>query len=88
MVKGCYPSELVEKWDLSNAKKRSENHRPDFYTPHNFFLIMEMDYGGIDLESFKIESSHQISSIFWQIVYALSLAETKLEFEHRDLYFI
>lgn len=58
----------------------------DFYSDEDIFLIMEMEFGGQDLESFRVESAEQVYSIIMQLIYALELAETKLKFEHRDLY--
>ena len=48
-------------------------------------MIMEMNFDGNDLENFVPETAEQIKSIVIQIAFALSLAETELKFEHRDL---
>jgi hypothetical protein len=48
-------------------------------------MVMEMNYDGHDLENFVPENAEQIKSIVLQIAFALGLAETELNFEHRDL---
>lgn len=45
-----------------------------------------MEDGGIDMEKFKFKNMRQIQSIINQLVYALALAEEKIQFEHRDLH--
>lgn len=87
VVSGPYPELLVEKWDEWNLAKpsKSENTRPDHYDASSHFLVIEMDFGGQDLESFRPQSPEQIKSIMLQLAHACQLAEVNLEFEHRDL---
>lgn len=49
-------------------------------------MILEMEYGGKDLETFKLESPEQIKAIILQLCQSLKLAEEECKFEHRDLY--
>ena len=45
-----------------------------------------MKDGGVDLEKFKLKNMRQVQSIVNQLVCSLSLAEDKIQFEHRDLH--
>lgn len=79
---------MLAKWDMWATQNESENSRPDIYKPSDLFMALEMEYGGTDLEKYKLTCPSQIVSIFHQLVYALALAEKQLEFEHRDMYSI
>jgi serine/threonine-protein kinase haspin len=45
-----------------------------------------MEFGGIDLESYKLTSVAQIQSVLAQVLSSMGLAEERLLFEHRDLH--
>lgn len=45
-----------------------------------------MEFGGLDLEHFQVQSISQVKSILSQVLSSMALAEEKLEFEHRDLH--
>lgn len=86
LVFGEYPPFLLNKWDSWVADCSSYNDRPDHYDPESLHVILVMEFGGVDLEHFVLKSLSQIQSIFLQILSAISLAEEKLMFEHRDLH--
>jgi len=88
VVCGPYPEILIQAWDsFKKSSSQSENERPDFYTENSLHVILVMEYGGTDLESFKgINKIVQIRSVMLQLLAATSLAEEFIKFEHRDLH--
>lgn len=85
IVKGCYPRLLLKLWDDFNELKESCNYRPEFDQDQKY-LIMDLEYGGIDLEKFEINNWEQCLQIFWSIVKILDKGEKNFKFEHRDLH--
>jgi serine/threonine-protein kinase haspin len=85
VVEGCYPKLLMRLWDDYDEMKHSKNLRPEF-EPNQQYLIMDLEYGGIDLENFKVLTWKQSLEIFWKVVKYLNQAEEKYKFEHRDLH--
>ncbi|XP_062376524.1 uncharacterized protein haspin isoform X2 [Sardina pilchardus] len=87
-VQGPYPKQLLSAWDKFDKKRGSENDRPDFFGEEQFFLILEFEFGGSDLENMngKLSSLAQAKSILQQVTAALAVAEQALCFEHRDLH--
>ncbi|XP_077426611.1 uncharacterized protein haspin isoform X2 [Vanacampus margaritifer] len=87
-VQGCYPPELLKAWDTFKKKKCSENDRPDLFENDQLFLILEFEFGGVDLENNngKLSSVLVAKSILHQVTAALAVAEQQLHFEHRDLH--
>ncbi|KAL2084129.1 hypothetical protein ACEWY4_019647 [Coilia grayii] len=87
-VQGCYPKQLLSAWDKFDREQGSENDRPDFFGNEQFFLILEFEFGGSDLERMngKLSSLAQAKSILQQVTAALAVAEQALCFEHRDLH--
>ncbi|XP_026160265.1 serine-rich adhesin for platelets isoform X2 [Mastacembelus armatus] len=87
-VQGCYPPDFLDAWDRFDQQKGSENDRPDFFEKNQIFLILEFEFGGIDLESSNgtLASLGVAKSILHQITAALAVAEQELHFEHRDLH--
>ncbi|KAJ1029919.1 hypothetical protein NDA16_000835 [Ustilago loliicola] len=92
VVKGAYPSALLQAWDRWDAKRRAktgegaENIRPDVLGSQQVYALLVMTDGGMDLESLKVKSWLQAASIFWQVVAGISEMESRIEFEHRDLH--
>ncbi|KAJ1602267.1 hypothetical protein NDA14_003614 [Ustilago hordei] len=92
VVKGAYPSALLQAWDRWDTKRRAkagegaENIRPDVFGSQQVYALLVMTDGGMDLESLKVKSWLQAASIFWQVVTGLSEMESRIEFEHRDLH--
>ncbi|XP_034045091.1 serine/threonine-protein kinase haspin [Thalassophryne amazonica] len=87
-VQGCYPADILKAWDNFDQKKCSENDRPDFFSQEQIFIILEFEFGGVDLESSngKLASLGMAKSILHQVTAALAVAEQELQFEHRDLH--
>ncbi|XP_077575437.1 uncharacterized protein haspin [Stigmatopora nigra] len=87
-VRGCYPPEFLRAWDIFDNKKGSENERPDFFESDQLFIILEFEFGGVDLENSngKLSSLLVAKSILHQVTAALAVAEQQLHFEHRDLH--
>ncbi|XP_031416225.1 uncharacterized protein haspin isoform X2 [Clupea harengus] len=87
-VQGTYPLQLLNAWDKFDKQRGSENDRPDFFGEEQFFLVLEFEFGGSDLENMngKLSSLAQAKSILQQVTAALAVAERALCFEHRDLH--
>uniref|UniRef100_A0A665VR16 non-specific serine/threonine protein kinase n=1 Tax=Echeneis naucrates TaxID=173247 RepID=A0A665VR16_ECHNA len=87
-VRGCYPPDFLNAWDRFDQQKGSENDRPDFFENDQLFIILEFEFGGIDLENSNgtMASLVVAKSILHQVTAALAVAEEELQFEHRDLH--
>ncbi|XP_018551377.1 LOW QUALITY PROTEIN: uncharacterized protein haspin [Lates calcarifer] len=87
-VRGCYPTDFLNAWDTFDQKKGSENDRPDFFEKDQLFIILEFEFGGIDLENSNgtLASLGVAKSILHQVTAALAVAERSFNFEHRDLH--
>ncbi|KAG1755481.1 hypothetical protein EDB19DRAFT_1661648 [Suillus lakei] len=91
VVRGRYPSLLLDLWDEYNKRKGSESIRPDSFGLAQVYAIIVLPNGGPDLEAFTFKNAarsgwHQACSVFWQIARALEQAEDLMAFEHRDLH--
>ncbi|XP_075891787.1 serine/threonine-protein kinase haspin-like [Nelusetta ayraudi] len=60
----------------------------DFFQKDQIFIILEFEFGGVDLENSNgtLSSLGVAKSILHQVAAALSVAEQELHFEHRDLH--
>lgn len=87
-VQGPYPPLLLKAWDNYNSTKKSANDRPDFFQEDQLFIILEFEFGGVDLEQMqtKLSSLSTAKSILHQVTASLAVAEASLHFEHRDLH--
>lgn len=85
VVEGSYPKLLMKLWDDYRELKGSKNYRPEYGVSQKY-LIMDLEYGGVDLENFKMLTWKQALEVFWSTVKSLSEAEQKFQFEHRDLH--
>ncbi|XP_040891250.1 uncharacterized protein haspin [Toxotes jaculatrix] len=87
-VRGCYPPDFLNAWDTFDQQKGSENDRPDFFEKDQLFIILEFEFGGVDLENSNgtLASLAVARSILHQVTAALAVAEQELHFEHRDLH--
>ncbi|XP_041839394.1 uncharacterized protein haspin [Melanotaenia boesemani] len=87
-VQGCYPPDFLNAWDTFDQSKVSENDRPDFFKKDQLFIILEFEFGGVDLENSNgtLASLGVAKSILHQVTAALAVAEQELRFEHRDLH--
>lgn len=86
VVKGTYPSLLLEEWDRYLVQNGSENDRPDSYSSTQLYCVLCLDHSGTDLEHFELRSWRECWSVFYETLKILSLVETRYEFEHRDLH--
>ncbi|KAI0033754.1 hypothetical protein K488DRAFT_23698, partial [Vararia minispora EC-137] len=91
VVRGKYPSLLLDLWDDYNERKGSESVRPDMFTASQVYAIIVLPNGGPDLEAYvftrPVKSGwHRAASIFWQVARMLANAEKLVAFEHRDLH--
>ncbi|XP_019664620.2 serine/threonine-protein kinase haspin [Ailuropoda melanoleuca] len=87
-VQGSYPPLLLRAWDHYKSTKGSANDRPDFFEEDQLFIVLEFEFGGVDLEQMrtKLSSMATAKSILHQITASLAVAEVSLHFEHRDLH--
>ncbi|XP_031551746.1 serine/threonine-protein kinase haspin-like [Actinia tenebrosa] len=81
LVQDKYPAHLIREWMKWDKNNQSENDKPD-----QFFLVFEFANGGQDLEHFEFISCSEAISVLQQITLSLAVAESSLEFEHRDLH--
>ncbi|KAJ9101743.1 hypothetical protein QFC21_003082 [Naganishia friedmannii] len=89
IVQGVYPDVLLECWDTYDKTKGSDNTRPDCLPQDQYYAILFLDNAGTDLESYRFGKAcgwRQAVDVLWQIADALSAAEEKADFEHRDLH--
>ncbi|KAI0005147.1 hypothetical protein BJV74DRAFT_762806, partial [Russula compacta] len=91
VVRGKYPSLLLDLWDEYNQTKGSESVRPDMLAVSQVYAIIVLPNGGPDLEAYTFSQPgktgwRQACSLFWQITRALAMAEDLVSFEHRDLH--
>ncbi|XP_061460752.1 serine/threonine-protein kinase haspin [Rhineura floridana] len=88
-VQGAYPDQLLTAWDEYHRVRESENDRPDFFGDQQLFMVLEFEFGGMDLESMRnrqLTSVAASKSILHQVTASLAVAEEALHFEHRDLH--
>ncbi|KAI0751003.1 hypothetical protein C8Q80DRAFT_1154949 [Daedaleopsis nitida] len=91
VVRGKYPSLLLDLWDEYDERKGSESVRPDTFTVSQLYAIIVLPNGGPDLEAYTFSTPtktgwQQACSIFWQVTRTLAEAEELVSFEHRDLH--
>lgn len=86
VFQGSYPDKLLELWDIFDQEKESENTRPDFLPCDQLYIALEFNNGGQDLEKFVFRNASQALAAWKQVVHTLAVAESQLEFEHRDLH--
>ncbi|XP_037960489.1 serine/threonine-protein kinase haspin homolog [Teleopsis dalmanni] len=85
-VKGKYPTHLVNLWEAYDEEKTSENDHPAIFTNTQLYIVLELEYGGQDLEKFEFTNAEQSYYIFQQLAISLAVAEEVFQFEHRDLH--
>ncbi|KAI0720324.1 hypothetical protein C8T65DRAFT_716067 [Cerioporus squamosus] len=91
VVRGKYPSLLLDLWDEYDERKGSESVRPDSFTVSQLYAIIVLPNGGPDLEAYTFSTPsktgwRQACSVFWQVTRTLAEAEDLVSFEHRDLH--
>lgn len=88
VVCGSQPPQIVSACD---AYIHSPNHRPSDrpfvkrYIPTQLWVVIEMQYAGVDLERLRLSSHWQTWDIFWRVAIALARAEVVARFEVRYL---
>ncbi|XP_076805930.1 uncharacterized protein LOC143449563 [Clavelina lepadiformis] len=85
-VIGQYPPHFLEAWDDYDAKRTSENDRPDVFDEDQLYIVFEFADGGIDIEHFQFRNATQAVTLVQQTVAGLAVAEEAYQFEHRDLH--
>merc|ERR1712059_80348 len=91
-VRGChvfqgkYPPRLLELWDHYDEEKESENDRPDCLPCDQWFIALEFNNGGQDLEKYSFKNASQALAAWIQVAHTLAVAEEEMQFEHRDLH--
>ncbi|KAI0832634.1 hypothetical protein BC628DRAFT_1407066 [Trametes gibbosa] len=91
VVRGKYPSLLLDLWDEYDERKGSEGIRPDTFSVSQLYAIIVLPNGGPDLEAYTFSTPtktgwRQACSVFWQVAHTLADAEELMCFEHRDLH--
>ncbi|KAI0660792.1 hypothetical protein C8Q70DRAFT_1052623 [Cubamyces menziesii] len=91
VVRGKYPSLLLDLWDEYDERKGSEGVRPDTFGVSQLYAIIVLPNGGPDLEAYTFGTPaktgwRQACSVFWQVARTLADAEELVSFEHRDLH--
>ncbi|KAI0375861.1 hypothetical protein BV20DRAFT_1040419 [Pilatotrama ljubarskyi] len=91
VVRGKYPSLLLDLWDEYDERKGSEGIRPDTFSVSQLYAIIVLPNGGPDLEAYTFGTPtktgwRQACSVFWQVARTLADAEELMSFEHRDLH--
>ncbi|KAI0353039.1 hypothetical protein OH77DRAFT_1591608 [Trametes cingulata] len=91
VVRGKYPSLLLDLWDEYDERKGSEGIRPDTFSVSQLYAIIVLPNGGPDLEAYTFSTPtktgwRQACSVFWQVARTLADAEELMSFEHRDLH--
>ena len=77
---------MLQLWDDYDAEKTSENIRPDYLPRDQLYVSLEFNNGGRDLEKYEFKNATQALSAWVQVVHTLAVAESVLNFEHRDLH--
>ncbi|XP_023225550.1 serine/threonine-protein kinase haspin-like isoform X1 [Centruroides sculpturatus] len=85
-IRGKFPDELRKAYKNFHLGRKM----PDFYSAQvshrQLYIVYDMEYGGYPLlKSLQIRPCQAVS-IFRQVAFSLAVAETELEFEHRDLH--
>lgn len=58
-VKGRYPLYLTKLWEEYDLEKESENDNPKCFTNNQQYIVLELGYGGQDLEGFHFKNAEQ-----------------------------
>ena len=85
-IQGKFPKKLLEEWEKYDKTKKSQNLHPKHYRRDHLHLLMVLNNGGKDVESFNFLSARESLGCFVQIAFSLAAAEHEFEFEHRDLH--
>jgi len=89
IARGMYPKILDDAWTHYDKNvKESENERPSkkLKSKDQMYIVFQLSHGGTALEDFEIKNVEEAVSIFQQIAFGMAVAESRYEFEHRDLH--
>lgn len=75
LVRGSYPSLLLQSWEKFDKESKSENISPENFPSSQHFVILLLEYGGDDLEHIEITTAEQCLSLFRQVSTALYRAQ-------------
>lgn len=82
MIEGSYPAHLLKLWDEYDARKESQNDRPDMFDSSQLYIVFELMNGGCDLEAHEFKNADQSFSVFKQVNLAVFF------FIHRMMVFV
>ncbi|XP_049518493.1 uncharacterized protein LOC125943339 [Dermacentor silvarum] len=84
-AQGTYHPVLVKSWRDYDNQFCSENSDPALLGATQYYVLLELEFGGTPLECAKMLIM-QFESVFLQLACSLAVAEVELQFEHRDLH--
>ncbi|KAG8318652.1 Serine/threonine-protein kinase haspin [Homalodisca vitripennis] len=87
VLQGEYPKTFKDMWCEYDRLKKSENDNVDMFESDQLYVALELEHAGVPLESCRLPSAKQAYFLFLQVVFTLAVAESVLEFEHRDLHY-
>ncbi|CAJ0844696.1 7448_t:CDS:2, partial [Entrophospora sp. SA101] len=70
IIYGKYPDQLINQWDAWDEKHNSDNDRPDYFDDKQLYVVMIIEYGGLDLEHVKLKNWNQAWSVLAQVGYS------------------
>ncbi|GMR36269.1 hypothetical protein PMAYCL1PPCAC_06464, partial [Pristionchus mayeri] len=88
VVRGLFPRLLSDAWVFfrENDDEAENEENPLALGDQQLFLILECEFGGHNLTKFPFSSVMEVVSVYCQTALALAVAESKCQFEHRDLH--
>lgn len=66
-VKGKYPAHMVQLWEEYDENKGSDNDHPAVFTDKQLYIVLELSYGGQDLEKFVFNNAEQSYYVLQQV---------------------
>uniref|UniRef100_A0A914Q1N2 Non-specific serine/threonine protein kinase n=1 Tax=Panagrolaimus davidi TaxID=227884 RepID=A0A914Q1N2_9BILA len=83
IVKGKYPQMLLNLFDDYKGKKYNQSPRK-IDAESQTYLVLSLTLAGPEVEKVILKNTKEILSILAQVCFADAVAESVLEFEHRD----
>ncbi|KAH8153087.1 uncharacterized protein LAJ45_02674 [Morchella importuna] len=75
VCRGYFPDALMRCWDEYEELRGSENERPEFYGAGQWWAVVGLEMGGVDLEHFELKGWGEAVDVFWQVAEALAGGE-------------
>lgn len=75
VCRGYFPDALMRCWDEYEELRGSENERPEFYGAGQWWAVVGLEMGGVDLEHFELRGWREAVDVFWQVAEALAGGE-------------